>query len=154
MKTKALFPGSFDPVTLGHLDLIQRAMPLFDELVIGIGVHAGKEPSYPPEKRRGWLEEIFRDQPRVKVEVYQGLTVEFCRRIGAGVLLRGIRNFADFEYEKAIADMNRRLAPDLETLFLPSRPEWVSLSSSMVRDLIKNKARLDLVLPPQVIAEI
>lgn len=152
MKTKALFPGSFDPVTLGHLDLIHRTLPLYDELVVGIGVHTGKEPAYSLDQRLQWLAEIFRDQPKVKVESYTGLTVHYCRKIGAGVILRGIRNYADFEFEKSIADMNRRLAPELETLFLPSGPEWTSLSSSMVRDLIKNKADLSGVLPPAVIA--
>src|SRR5690242_14537424 len=113
-----LFPGTFDPVTLGHVDVINRALDLFDELVIGIGVNAGKEPMFSMQQRIKWVKEIYEDEPKVSVFSYEGLTVNFCKKVKARFILRGIRYVSDFEYEKAIADMNRRLDGEVETIFL------------------------------------
>ncbi len=122
MQRIALFPGTFDPVTLGHTDIIDRALPLFDKLVIGIGVNSGKVPMFSVEQRVEWLREIYKDQPTVEVTSYEGLTVNFCKQIGAKFILRGIRYVADFEYEKAIADINRKMEHEVETIFLTCSP--------------------------------
>lgn len=115
-----LFPGTFDPVTFGHIDIVKRAVPLFDKFFIGIGVNANKEPMFSAAQRKGWLYEIFKEEPKVDVVVYEGLTVECCKKVGANYVLRGIRYVSDFEYEKAIADMNRSLDGKIETFFLPA----------------------------------
>ncbi|HEX6847356.1 MAG TPA: pantetheine-phosphate adenylyltransferase, partial [Chitinophagaceae bacterium] len=113
-----LFPGTFDPVTLGHVDIITRALPLFDKIVVGIGINTSKAPMFSPEKRVGWVKEIFKNEPKVEGAVYEGLTVNFCRKIDARFILRGIRYVSDFEYEKTIADANRTLDRSIETIFL------------------------------------
>ena len=118
MERICLFPGTFDPVTLGHIDIIERAVNLFDKLVIGIGTNSSKQPMFSVEQRTGWIQEIFKNDPRIQVTGYDGLTVDYCHKIGANYILRGIRYISDFEYEKAIADMNRMLATDIETIFL------------------------------------
>jgi pantetheine-phosphate adenylyltransferase len=139
MSRICLFPGTFDPMTLGHTDVIRRAVNLFDKLVIGIGVNASKEPMFPAEQRVAWAREIFKDDPRIQAEAYSGLTIEHCKEIGARFILRGIRYVSDFEYEKAIADMNRLLAPEIETVFLTCSPLYSTISSTLVRDVIRNK---------------
>lgn len=140
MSRICLFPGTFDPITLGHTDVIRRAVHLFDKLVIGIGVNSSKQPMFSLEQRVGWVKEIFKDDPRVAAVGYSGLTTEFCKEIGAEFILRGIRYVSDFEYEKAIADMNRVLAPGIETIFLTTTPVYSTISSTLVRDVIRNKA--------------
>lgn len=134
-----LFPGTFDPITLGHTDVIRRAAGLFDKLVIGIGVNASKQPMFSIAQRTGWMAEIFKDDPRIEATDYNGLTIDYCKKIGARYILRGIRYVSDFEYEKAIADMNRMLAPDIETIFLTCSPLYSTISSTLVRDVIRNK---------------
>ncbi|HEU4469913.1 MAG TPA: pantetheine-phosphate adenylyltransferase, partial [Flavisolibacter sp.] len=131
----ALFPGTFDPVTFGHLDIIERALPLFDRLYIGIGVNANKVPMFTAEQRVQWLEGIFRNEPKIRSVIYEGLTVECCKKIEAGYILRGIRYVSDFEYEKAIADMNRSLDEQIETVFLTCLPQFTSVASTLVRDV-------------------
>ncbi|HEY1116029.1 MAG TPA: pantetheine-phosphate adenylyltransferase [Chitinophagaceae bacterium] len=138
MQRICLFPGTFDPVTFGHIDIVQRALPLFDKLYIGIGVNANKEPMFPAEQRSGWFTEIFKDEPKVDVIIYEGLTVECCKKIQANYILRGIRYVSDFEYEKAIADMNRSLDGQVETIFLTCLPQYTSVASTLVRDVIRN----------------
>ena len=113
-----LFPGTFDPITMGHTDIINRALPLFDKVVIGIGRNANKVPMFSEEQRLGWIKEIYINEPKVEAVVYEGLTVECCKRVGANFILRGIRYVNDFEYEKAIADMNRSIDGHIETIFL------------------------------------
>jgi pantetheine-phosphate adenylyltransferase len=135
-----LFPGTFDPITLGHTDVIRRAANMFDKLVIGVGVNSSKEPMFTLEQRVGWVKEIFRDDPRIDAAGYSGLTIDYCKEIGAQFILRGIRYVSDFEYEKAIADMNRVLAPHIETVFLTTSPVYSTISSTLVRDVIRNKA--------------
>jgi len=134
-----LFPGTFDPITLGHTDVIRRAVGLFDKLVIGIGVNSGKQPMFSLEQRLDWIRETFEDDPRIEGAGYSGLTIDYCKEIGAEYILRGIRYVSDFEYEKAIADMNRMLAPDIETVFLTCSPLYSTISSTLVRDVIRNK---------------
>lgn len=147
---KCLFPGTFDPITKGHLDILFRALPLFDEIVIGIGKNSSKQPMFSLEQRIEWIEKIFEKYPQVSVTSYEGLTVDFCNDIGALFILRGIRFISDFEYEKAIADMNRMLQPNIETYFLTSSPEYSTVSSTLVRDVIRNKGNTHLFLPEEV----
>ncbi|MGI8581895.1 MAG: pantetheine-phosphate adenylyltransferase [Chitinophagaceae bacterium] len=145
-----LFPGTFDPVTLGHIDIIDRALPLFDKFIIGIGRNSSKEPMFPEEKRLNWLKEIYKDNPNVEAIAYDGLTVECCKRVGANFILRGIRYVNDFEYEKAIADMNRSLDNNLETIFLTCLPQYTSIASTLVRDVIRNGGNASPFLPKEV----
>ncbi len=127
-----LFPGTFDPVTFGHINIVERALPLFDKFYIGIGVNANKEPMFSAEQRKDWFNEIFKNQPQVDVIVYEGLTVDCCKKINANYVLRGIRYVNDFEYEKAIADMNRTLDENVETFFLTCLPQYTSVASTLV----------------------
>ena len=142
-----LFPGTFDPVTLGHVDIINRALPLFDKIVVGIGLNTAKAPMFSPEKRSEWVKEIYRDEDRVECRVYEGLTVDFCRKIGASFILRGIRYVSDFEYEKTIADANRTLDKSIETVFLTCEPKYTSVASTIVRDIIRNGGDASHFLP-------
>ena len=142
-----LFPGTFDPVTLGHTDIIDRALPLFDKLVIGIGRNVNKEPMFSEEKRLGWIREIYKGNPQVEALAYDGLTVECCKKIGANFILRGIRYVNDFEYEKAIADMNRSLDGNIDTVFLTCLPQFTSVASTLVRDVIRNGGDVTPFLP-------
>ncbi len=150
MQRICLFPGSFDPVTKGHIDIIRRSVSLFDKLVIGVGINSNKQPMFTPEQRVGWIREVFKGDDRIEVASYEGLTVNFCQKIGAQFILRGVRYVSDFEYEKAIADMNRMLAPGLETIFLTSSPEYSTVSSTLVRDVIRNHGRVDMFIPEEV----
>lgn len=150
MQRICLFPGTFDPLTLGHVDIIQRAADLFDKLVVGIGINANKQPMFTIEQRVNWIKELFRDDPRIEAAGYEGLTIDFCRKIKATYILRGIRYVSDFEYEKAIADMNRALAPDTETIFLTTAPQYSSISSTLVRDVIRNKGNVSQFVPEVV----
>ena len=134
--SKAIFPGSFDPFTIGHADIVRRALPLFDEIIIGIGINHLKKPLFPLEERVERIRKVFSDEPKVKVIPFDSLTVDFAREHGAQYLLRGIRTTADFEYERTMADANRQLAEEgIETIVLFTRPELAHISSSLVRDL-------------------
>lgn len=139
MKQIAVFPGSFDPFTRGHKNIVERALPLFDEVVIAIGTNSEKKTLFSLEKRMGWIGELFGGEPRISVTSYEGLTIDFCKRYGAAFIVRGVRNTVDFEYEKAIAQMNKELSGGIETLVLFADPEHSSVSSSAIRDIIKNK---------------
>ena len=150
MQRICLFPGTFDPITNGHVDVIRRAVSLFDKLVIGIGINSSKQPMFSVEQRCGWINEIFKDDKRIEAVGYTGLTIDYCREINARYILRGIRYISDFEYEKAIADMNRMLAPQIETLFLTCSPEFSTISSTLVRDVIRNKGNVSLFVPGEV----
>ena len=149
-----LFPGTFDPVTLGHIDIINRALPLFDEIYVGIGINSAKSPMFSPEQRMEWFKEIYRDEPRVKSVVYEGLTINYCKKIGARFILRGIRYVSDFEYEKTIADANRTLDKHIETIFLTGEPKYTSVASTIVRDILKNGGDASPFLPEAVIQSI
>lgn len=145
-----LFPGTFDPVTLGHTDIINRALPLFDKLFIGIGRNVNKQQMFTEEKRLGWLRDIYKGNPKIEALAYDGLTVECCKQIGATFVLRGIRYVNDFEYEKAIADMNRSLDNHVETVFLTCLPQYTSFASTLVRDVIRNGGNVAQFLPREV----
>jgi pantetheine-phosphate adenylyltransferase len=147
MSRICLFPGTFDPVTLGHVDIIDRALPLFDQIIVGIGINTSKAPMFTPEQRLQWVNEIYSNEPKVKGAVYEGLTVNFCKKIGARFILRGIRYVSDFEYEKTIADANRTLDKELETVFLTGEPKYTSVASTIVRDIIKNGGDASPFLP-------
>lgn len=145
-----LFPGTFDPLTLGHVDIINRALPLFDKIVVGIGMNTSKAPMFSAEQRLQWIEEIYIDEERVEGAVYEGLTIDFCTKIGAKFILRGIRYVSDFEYEKTIADANRTLDRSIETVFLTGEPKYTSVASTIVRDIIRNGGNAAPFLPEVV----
>lgn len=145
-----LFPGSFDPITLGHVNIIKRALGLFDKLVIGIGTNASKQAMFSIEQRKEWIQAIFINEPKIEVQSYEGLTIEFCKKINAQYILRGIRFVSDFEYERAIADMNHNLAPGIESIFLTSAAQHSSISSTLVRDVIRNGGDARQFLPEEV----
>jgi len=146
---RALFPGSFDPITLGHFDIIRRALALFDEIVVAIGVNGDKNYMFTVEQRKEFIEKAFADEPKVKVTTYQGLTVDFCKEIDAQFILRGLRNPADFEFEKAIAHTNRKLS-QIETVFLLTAARTSFISSSIVRDVIRNHGDYTVLVPESV----
>ncbi|MBK8089219.1 MAG: pantetheine-phosphate adenylyltransferase [Chitinophagaceae bacterium] len=150
MQRICLFPGTFDPITVGHLDIIYRSLDLFDKVIIGIGRNSGKLPMFSEEQRVEWINQIFKDDPRVDSIVYDGLTVDCCKRVNAKFILRGIRYVNDFEYEKAIADMNRSLDGDIETIFLTCLPQYTSVASTLVRDVIRNGGDASAFLPEVV----
>lgn len=150
MERICLFPGTFDPVTLGHVDIINRALPLFDKIYVGIGINSSKSPMFSAEQRMHWFSEIYKDEPRVQSVVYDGLTVNYCRIIKAGFILRGIRYVSDFEYEKTIADANRTLDKNIETIFLTGEPKYTSVASTIVRDIIRNGGDASPFLPEAV----
>lgn len=146
----ALFPGSFDPITLGHVNIVERALPLFDEIILAVGENSEKRYLFPLEQRMAWMRETFAHEPKVRVVSYQGLTVDFALEQGANFLLRGLRNPADFEFEKAIAQANREMKPELETVFLLTSARWAFISSSIVRDVIKNNGDYSGFVPTAV----
>lgn len=145
----ALFPGSFDPVTKAHVDILRRAIPLFDKVVIGIGLNSTKAAFLDIDRRKAMLQAVFADEQKVEVLTYEGLTVEFCKKIGAGYMIRGIRTVSDFEYEKAIAQMNHALVPEIESIFIVSKPGYSSISSTIVRDIMRNKGDVRQFIPKE-----
>jgi pantetheine-phosphate adenylyltransferase len=132
----ALFPGSFDPVTKAHVDILKRALSLFDKVYIGIGLNSNKQSYLSADARLAMLKAVFADEPKIEVVTYKGLTVDFCQSINANYMIRGIRTVSDFEYEKAIAQMNHALKPDIESIFILSKPGYSSISSTIVRDIL------------------
>lgn len=146
---RALFPGSFDPLTLGHYDIIKRGVHLFDEVVVAIGINADKNYMFTLEERKKFIEDAFINEPKVKVVTYKGLTVDFCKEIDAEFILRGLRNPADFEFEKAIAHTNRKLSK-IETVFLLTAAKTSYISSSIVRDVIRNHGDYTVLVPESV----
>ena len=145
----ALFPGSFDPVTKAHVDILKRALPLFDKVVIGIGLNSTKAAYLTLEKRKEMLRAIFADEPKVEVQTYEGLTVEFCKKIQSNYMIRGIRTVSDFEYENAIAQMNHALEPEIESIFIVSKPGYSSISSTIVRDIMRNNGDVQQFIPKE-----
>ena len=149
---KAVFPGSFDPITLGHYDIIKRGILLFDEVVIAIGINAEKKYMFSLEDRKRFIEEAFKDEPKVTVITYKGLTIDLCRQLNAQYILRGLRNPADFEFEKAIAHTNRKLSK-IETVFLLTASKTSFISSSIVRDVIRNNGDYTILVPDSVVVK-
>jgi pantetheine-phosphate adenylyltransferase len=146
---RALFPGSFDPLTLGHYDIIKRGVTLFDEVIVAIGVNSDKKYMFTLKERQRFIEEAFADEPKIKVVTYKGLTVDFCQEIGVDFILRGLRNPADFEFEKAIAHTNRSLS-EIETVFLLTAAKTSYIASSIVRDVIRNNGDYTILVPDSV----
>jgi pantetheine-phosphate adenylyltransferase len=143
----AVFPGSFDPITLGHTDLIERAAPLFDHIIIAIGINSQKSGFIPVEKRLSWLQELYGGRQGFTVAMYEGLTVHFCRQQGANYIIRGVRNAADFDYERTIALLNTSMDNKLETIFLPSAPQYSHISSTIVRELMRYQGSYSHLVP-------
>lgn len=150
MERIALFPGSFDPITLGHVDIIERALPLFDKIIIAVGTNSAKKYMFTLEQRLTWIKEAFKDEPKIQVVTYTGLTVDFAQSTGADFLLRGLRNPADFEFEKAIAQANRQLVPTLETVFLLTSARYAYISSSIVREVYLHGGNFAEFVPASV----
>ncbi|MEN8768561.1 MAG: pantetheine-phosphate adenylyltransferase [Candidatus Arcticimaribacter sp.] len=146
---RAIFPGSFDPITMGHVDIIRRSLPLFDELIIAIGVNSTKKYMFSLDQRKAFIEATFADEPKIKVDTYEGLTVDYCEKIEANFILRGLRNPADFEFEKTITQVNRRLS-NIETVFLLTSADTSFISSSIVREVIHFKGDYSSMVPAAV----
>jgi pantetheine-phosphate adenylyltransferase len=148
----ALFPGSFDPVTKAHVDIVKRSVGLFDKVYIGIGVNSSKNSFLTIEKRQQMLRAVFETEPKIHVIAYEGLTVDFCRSIDANYMIRGIRTVSDFEYEKGIAQMNHTLAPEIESIFIVSKPGYSALSSTIVREIMKHNGDVSQFIPKEALA--
>lgn len=146
----ALFPGSFDPITIGHEKIIRRALPLFDKIIVGIGINTNKKYLFSLEQRISWIEKVFADEKKVEVKSYEGLTIDFCKKENARFIVRGLRNSADYSYESNIAQMNQYLYPKLETIFIQTTPELSAINSTIVRDIIINKGDASHFLPKAI----
>ncbi len=142
----AVFPGTFDPITIGHVSIVKRALPLFEQIIVGMGVNVSKSTMFSTGQRQAWIKEAFADAPSVEVMAFEGLTVDLCRRVGATFILRGLRNSTDHGVERSIALMNREMS-GVETLFIPSAAEHAHISSTIVRELITNKADVSALVP-------
>ena len=150
----AVFPGSFDPITKGHEAIIQRALPLFDKIIVAIGVNSTKQGFFPTEKRKEWIENVFAGKKNVEVKTYKGLTIDFCKEEKANYILRGLRSSADFEFERVIAQMNRAMADKIETVFILSSPEHSAITSTIIRDIIRNGGEAGQFVPAAIAKEL
>ena len=148
----ALFPGSFDPVTKAHVDIVKRSVGLFDKLYIGVGANSSKQGLLSIETREQMLRAVFKHDDRIHIVAYEGLTVNFCKSIGATYMIRGIRTVSDFEYEKAIAQMNHSLDPEIESIFIVSKPGYSSISSSIVREIMRYNGDVSQFIPKEALA--
>lgn len=147
MERIAIFPGSFDPITIGHESVVRRALPLFDKIVIMVGFNTSKKQVFPPERRKELIEKVFKNEPKIQVECHDGLTVDFCKKVNAQYILRGLRTSADFEYERAIAQVNKKMHPQIESVFLLTMPEHTPINSTIVRDIILHGGDASIFLP-------
>lgn len=150
MSKIAVFPGSFDPITSGHVDIVKRALSLFDKVVVAVGVNTQKQSLFSLEERLNWLRQVFHEEEKIEVGHFNGLTSEYCNRIGAKYLLRGLRNASDFDYEKTISQLNFFIGKGLETVFLISRPAFSHISSTIVREIIKGNGDASPFLPEEI----
>lgn len=146
----AVFPGSFDPITVGHVDLVRRALPLFDRIIVAVGVNTSKKYLFSLEQRMEWLHQVFDAEPAVQVDQFQNLTAHYCKRIGARYLLRGLRNASDFDYEKTISQLNHIVGEGIETVFLIAQPEYTHISSTIVREIIVGGADPTPFIPKEI----
>ncbi len=151
MQKIALFPGSFDPITLAHIDILNRALPLFDKVYVGIGVNSTKNSFLDADLRKLMLEKVFENNQKIEVISYEGLTVEFCKKIGAQYMIRGIRSTSDFEYEKAISQMNHSMHPEIESIFILSKPGYSAISSTIVRDILRHGGDVKNFVPKEIL---
>lgn len=149
-KKIAVFPGSFDPITVGHESIIKRAMPLFDKIIVVIGINADKKSMFSLEQRIVWLQETFSDCPTIEIASHNGLTVDFCKQVGAKYILRGLRTSADFEFERSIGQTNKSLIPEIETVFMLTLPEHSFINSSIVRDVFRNNGDISNYIPTAI----
>lgn len=147
MSKIAIFPGSFDPITRGHVDIVNKGLLIFDKIIISIGNNAKKTTLFSLEQRIGWIKETFKNNPNVEVQSYQGLTIDFCKQVNAQFILRGLRSPGDFEYEQNIAYANKEMVPDIETVFLLSGLSYSNISSTIVRDIIIHKGNFQKFVP-------
>ncbi len=147
MERIAVFPGSFDPFTIGHESIVRRALALFDRIIIAIGVNTNKPDFFPIEKRMQWIKEVFEYDEKVSISNYEGLTVDFCKSVNAKIIIRGIRTSADFEYERSIAQVNKAMDVDIETVFILTSPEYSAITSTLVRDIIRHGGDANKFLP-------
>jgi len=150
MEKIAVFPGSFDPFTVGHENIVLRGLGLFDKIIIAIGIHSTKQPLLKIESRVEMVNQIFSNNDRVNAESFEGLTVDYCRKVNATHMLRGIRTSADFEYERAISQINKQMLPSVESIFLLTTPEHTPINSTIIRDIIRNGGDASLFLPEGV----
>lgn len=150
MEKIALFPGSFDPITLAHIDILNRALPLFDKVYVGIGLNSTKQSLLTADQRLEMLKEVFKEYKNLEVLSYSGLTVDYCKKVGAQYMIRGIRSVSDFEYEKAISQMNHAMHPDIESIFILSKPGFSAISSTIVRDILRNNGDITQFVPKAV----
>lgn len=146
----ALFPGSFDPITKGHKSIVERALPMFDKIVVAVGTNTAKNSVFPLEKRIEWIERTFAQYDNVEVVTFNSLTVDFCREIGAKYILRGLRNSTDFQYERNIARINQELAEEIETIFLMTKPDDAAISSSLVREILSFGRDVAQFIPEEI----
>jgi pantetheine-phosphate adenylyltransferase len=146
----AVFPGSFDPITIGHVDIVVRSIPLFDKIIVAIGVNTQKKYLFPLDQRKAWIQDVFKKYPSIVVEDYEGLTINYCKEIGAQYLLRGIRSASDFEYEKTIAHLNHTMDAQVETILMLSPPEYSSISSTIVREIIMGRGDVSKFVPVEI----
>ncbi|MDP2176774.1 MAG: pantetheine-phosphate adenylyltransferase [Bacteroidota bacterium] len=147
----ALFPGSFDPITKGHFDIITKGLRIFDKIVVAIGHNTNKKSLFSVEERKKWIEDLFINEPRVEIVAYTGLTIEFCKKVNANFILRGLRTSVDFDYEQSIAYANKELVSTIETVFLLSSPAYFNISSTIVRDIIVNGGEYQKFVPDTVV---
>ncbi len=150
MKRIAVFPGSFDPFTIGHESIVRRALDLFDEIIIAVGINSTKANLFSIEQRMAWIKAVFQDSNQVKVDSYEGLTVEYCKRQNARYILRGLRTSADFGFERGIAQVNKAMVPSVETIFILALPEHSAISSTIIRDIIRNGGNAQPFVPKAV----
>ena len=143
----AIFPGSFDPITVGHIDLIERSLSIFDKVIVAIGINSQKQGYFPVDQRMKWLKELFGGNAQITVASYEGLTVDFCLQHNAKCIIRGVRNAADFDYERTIALLNTSMQSEVETILLPSAPQYSHISSTIVRELIRYKGNFSHLVP-------
>lgn len=146
----AVFPGSFDPITLGHVEVIKRVLPLFDQVIVAIGINNSKKSLFSEEQRLEWINAVFAHEPKVKTATFHGLTVDYCKNIGAKFIVRGLRSASDFEYEKTIAQLNFVLGGDIETIFMISRPVYSHISSTIVKEIIRVNGDVSAFVPGEV----
>ncbi len=151
MSKIAIFPGSFDPITLGHVSIVKRAASLFDKIIVAIGVNSSKKSMFSLDKRKEWISEVFKDFDNVVVDSYTGLTIDYCKKTGAKYILRGLRTAADFEFERGIGQVNFMMNENIETVFLLTEAKYTPITSSIVRDVHKNGGDLSKLIPPEVI---